>query len=182
MLRIIAGKYRHRLIKIPSSKTTRPTIDRMREANFSSIHFEIENKIFLDLFAGSGANPIEAVSRGALKSIAVEKDHEAFKILKQNVQLLGIENMDLYNMDALDFLERKKGIEVDFIYLDPPFKDVALLNECLEKIAKYKMLEKNGKIIIETLVEANIKIPKNFVIVKSKKYNQKVCHFVYHNN
>ena len=69
MLRIIAGKYRNRLIEQPARKTTRPTIDRVREAIFSSIQFGIEGKTFLDLFSGSGSFCLEALSKHLMKKI-----------------------------------------------------------------------------------------------------------------
>ncbi|PAF55036.1 16S rRNA (guanine(966)-N(2))-methyltransferase RsmD [Mycoplasmopsis agassizii] len=187
MLRIIAGKYRSRKIEAPPYEITRPTGDRMREATFSKIQAKLPGKIFLDLFSGSGANPIEAVSRNAMKAIAVEKNKIAFSILQDNVNKLGINNIDLYHTDALSFLKMKKGIKVDFIYLDPPFKDVELLNQVLETIIEFDFLSKNGMVIIETIENELLKIPDKYVVMNSKRdiktySNSKVMIFLHLNN
>ncbi|OYD26602.1 16S rRNA (guanine966-N2)-methyltransferase [Mycoplasma testudineum] len=180
MLRVIAGKYRGMKLELPNKNTTRPTTDRMKEANFSSLQFFIEGKIFLDLFSGSGSNPIEAVSRGAMKAIAVEKDNFAYKVLLNNIAKVKAENIDTYLMDALIFLKSKKGMQVDVIYLDPPFKDVMLLNQCLKLISENNFLNKTGKILIETHKDATVEIPEKMIIVKDKSYGKKIMLFVQH--
>ena len=88
MLRIIAGKYRSRILEQPPLSITRPTIDRAREALFNIIQNDIENSVVLDCFAGSGAFCFEAVSRGATKAIAIEKNPIAFAIIQKNLEKL----------------------------------------------------------------------------------------------
>ncbi|TNK82019.1 16S rRNA (guanine(966)-N(2))-methyltransferase RsmD [Mycoplasmopsis pullorum] len=177
MLRIISGKYGGRKINQPSEQITRPTTDKVREAVFSSIHFNLEDSIVLDLFSGSGAWSIEAVSRGAMKAIAVEKNRSAFSIIKSNLELLKINNIDLYNEDANRFLDSKKGIEVDFIFMDAPYVEYELINTLLNKIKEYKTLKSNGVIIIETDNPDLISLPKDFIIQKQKKYGK--IHILY---
>ena len=87
MLRVISGKYRHRLLEQPPFEITRPTMDRVREAIMSSLRNNIQGKIVLELYAGSGAMSIETISNGAAKAVVVENSHEAVKIIRKNISL-----------------------------------------------------------------------------------------------
>lgn len=95
-------------------------MDKVREAIFSSIRMQIEGKIALDLFAGSGSMAIESVSNYAMKAVAVEKDKEAIKVIYENINSLQINNIDVFNMNALSFLKSKTGRIFDYIFVDPP--------------------------------------------------------------
>ncbi|ENY69196.1 Hypothetical protein, putative RNA methyltransferase, RsmD family [Metamycoplasma auris 15026] len=178
MLRIISGKYRSRILKQPNKQTTRPTLDRAREAIFSSIQFDIENKEFLDLFSGSGSFCLEALSRGAKKAISVEKDLEAYKIICQNKNNLKENNLEVYNIDALTFLKRNLDKKFDFVYLDPPFVQKKLLVECLDMLTSNSMLKKEGKIIIETDWKDFNYSNNDFLISKVKKYGKICIYFI----
>ena len=134
----------------------------------------------LDLFSGSGAMAIEAVSRGAMKSVCVDNSQEAISIIKDNIKKLSINNIDIHNQDALDFLISKKGTKYDLIFLDPPYKNVDLLNEVLQILSNEFYLSKYGQIIIETQEDnfLNIKIPKKIIIDKVKKYGKTTIIFI----
>ena len=171
MLRIIAGKYRSRVLEQPPLSITRPTIDRAREALFNIIQNDIENSIVLDCFAGSGAFCFEAISRGAAKAIAIEKNPIAFAIIQKNLEKLNINNMEVKNMDSLNYLEHAKNIQFDFIYLDPPYK-LDVLKQCLDLIAKNQLLKKYGKIIIETNIDTTIDTPNELIIIDERIYGK----------
>ena len=171
MLRIIAGKYRSRILEQPPLSITRPTIDRAREALFNIIQNNIENSVVLDCFAGSGAFCFEAVSRGATKAIAIEKNPIAFAIIQKNLEKLNINNMEVKNMDSLNYLEHAKNIQFDFIYLDPPYK-LDILKQCLDLIAKNQLLKKYGKIIIETNIGTTIDTPNELIIIDERIYGK----------
>lgn len=171
MLRIIAGKYRSRILEQPPLSITRPTIDRAREALFNIIQNNIENSVVLDCFAGSGAFCFEAVSRGATKAIAIEKNPIAFAIIQKNLEKLNINNMEVKNMDSLNYLEHAKNIQFDFIYLDPPYK-LDILKQCLDLIAKNQLLKKYGKIIIETNIDTTIDTPNELIIIDERIYGK----------
>ena len=171
MLRIIAGKYRSRILEQPPLSITRPTIDRAREALFNIIQNDIENSVVLDCFAGSGAFCFEAVSRGATKAIAIEKNPIAFAIIQKNLEKLNINNMEVKNMDSLNYLEHAKNIQFDFIYLDPPYK-LDILKQCLDLIAKNQLLKKYGKIIIETNIGTTIDTPNELIINDERIYGK----------
>lgn len=171
MLRIIAGKYRSRILEQPPLSITRPTIDRAREALFNIIQNNIENSVVLDCFAGSGAFCFEAVSRGATKAIAIEKNPIAFAIIQKNLEKLNINNMEVKNMDSLNYLKHAKNIQFDFIYLDPPYK-LDVLKQCLDLIAKNQLLKKYGKIIIETNIDTTLDTPNELIIIDERIYGK----------
>ncbi|WP_374978436.1 16S rRNA (guanine(966)-N(2))-methyltransferase RsmD [Mycoplasma sp. CSL7491-lung] len=171
MLRIISGIYKNRLIQEPDLKITRPTTNKVREAIFSSIQFKIIDKNILDLFSGSGALSIEAVSRGASKAIAIEKNREVYKTLTSNINSLKIKNIRTLNIDANDFLN-KNSDSFDFIFLDAPYNEYQLVNSVLEKIGEKSLLNSNGEIILETNKINEIIIPDKFRIFKQKRYGR----------
>lgn len=124
-MRIIGGEYRGRIIKMPKSMEVRPTQDRVREAIFNVISEKIPGSDVLDLFAGSGAFGIEAISRGAKSVIFVDNNINCIKIIKSNLSILG-EDMgmtQLLKTDAVRAISRfqKEGRKFDIIFLDPPY-------------------------------------------------------------
>ncbi|WP_406617576.1 16S rRNA (guanine(966)-N(2))-methyltransferase RsmD [Mycoplasmopsis adleri] len=180
MLRIISGKYRHRQIDQPNTTNTRPTMDRVREAIFSSIHFQIEGKIVLDLFAGSGSFGIEAISNGAMKSVLVDNNGDAINTIKNNLSKLEIHNAEVFQKNAIDFLTNMTGREFNFIFVDPPYAEYDLLNQSLNLILQNGFLAKYGQIIVETDNPDKIILPKGLTYAKEKKYGQVYVLFIDH--
>ena len=123
-MRIVAGKYRHRLIEYPNNaEYIRPTKDRIREALFSALG-DINGLTVLDLYAGSGAMGIEALSRGASKCVFVDNNQIAYKTVKNNLNNLGIEDYELIFDEDKKALElfKSKGYKFELVILDPPSK------------------------------------------------------------
>ena len=124
-LRVIAGKYKGRILKAPKIASTRPTQGMLREAVFNICQNEIQNAHFLDLFAGSGAMGIEAISRGAAKASLVEKSSPAIVCIQQNKEALGIgSEIELFPMDArkaIEILNKQKAL-FHIVYIDPPYE------------------------------------------------------------
>lgn len=150
-MRIIAGKYRSRLIRSPRAQGVRPTKDRIREALFNIIREYIDGRDVLDLFAGSGAFGIEAISRGANKAVFVDSQRECIKAIESNLNMLevekdrfGIIKMDVFK--AIDMLVNA-GKKFDIILMDPPYyKEIA--KKCLIKLSERDIL--NPRCIIMT--------------------------------
>lgn len=170
MLRVIAGKYGKRQLIQPALEVARPTMDRVKEAIFSMLQFDLKGSIVLDLFSGSGQLAIEAVSREAIKAIAVEKNREAIKIINQNLQDLKIANIAVVQADVIDYLPRLNGTKFDFIFMDPPYKDIELYNKSLALIQSNNLLKGNGLIVLETSNPNQIVIPEGLTIQKQRKY------------
>lgn len=170
MLRVVAGKYRGRQLEQPPLNITRPTMDRVKESIFNMIQFKIEGALVLDLFAGSGSLSIESVSRGAMKSIAVDRSNEAIKIINHNLDSIGINNISVVKADVINYVESMAGTKFDFIFMDPPFADFHIYKKTFEAILKANILKDTGLIILETKNPSKIEIPEGFVVQKQRKY------------
>jgi 16S rRNA (guanine966-N2)-methyltransferase len=124
-IRIIAGEYRGRRIKVPSRPGLRPTPDRVRETLFNWLGQWLDGLACLDLYAGSGALGFEAASRGAARVVMVENDRAAFAALERTRQILPSPSIELHLGDALAYLTGP-GPRFDLVFLDPPFRQNAL--------------------------------------------------------
>jgi len=122
-MRIIAGKFRSRTLAAPAGMATRPTSDRLRETLFNVLAPRIEGAVFLDLYAGSGAVGIEAISRGVASVVFVERAEAALKVLRKNLDGLGIKaGFRIQAGSAGAFLRRvEAGAGFDLVFLDPPY-------------------------------------------------------------
>lgn len=150
MIRIIGGKFRHRILAQPPLNITRPSKDSLKEGIFNAINSEIQNRSFLDLFAGSGAVGIEAYSRGAKNVVLVDDNIEAIKVIKHNLETLNIEDITILFINfnqALKILEEKNK-SFDFIFLDPPYKMI-INKEFILNLKKYNIFKDNSVLIVE---------------------------------
>lgn len=120
-VRIIAGKYRRRLLDVPEAEGLRPTPDRVRETLFNWLGQELHGKACLDLFAGSGALGFEAASREARRVVLVEKSRVVADVLRKNRQLLGANEIDIQAQDALSYLQLCQD-RFDIVFIDPPYQ------------------------------------------------------------
>jgi 16S rRNA (guanine966-N2)-methyltransferase len=119
-MRVIGGEFRSRVLKSVPGMEVRPTPDRMRESLFSMLAPRISGAVFLDLYAGTGAVGIEALSRGAERAIFVEQNQEAVEVIRANLKSLGLENRGKVWQGRAGSVIRK--IEaVDIVFLDPPY-------------------------------------------------------------
>lgn len=149
-MRIIAGKSRGTKLYTLEGKNTRPTLDRVKESLFNIIQNNIHDTIFLDLFSGSGAIGLEALSRGAKKVILCDKSKEACAIIKKNIEKThSSDNIELYNMDFKEVLKNKITETLDIVYLDPPYETDFVI-DALQILLKENLLSENTIIIIET--------------------------------
>ena len=120
-LRIVGGKYRSRVLRVPSRPGLRPTPDRVRETLFNWLGQDLAGLACLDLFAGSGALGFEAASRGAARVVLVEKDRVALAELERSLAALGAAQVSIVAGDAHAFLKRRPA-RFDVVFLDPPFR------------------------------------------------------------
>jgi len=123
MMRVIAGEFRSRCLKTLPGLATRPTPDRLRETLFNVLSPRIDNAVFLDAYAGTGAVGIEALSRGARKAIFIEKNRAAVDVIRDNLASLGLEGRsEVYTGKVSMVLER---VTADIVFLDPPYESRA---------------------------------------------------------
>ncbi len=151
-MRVISGKSRGKKLVSLEGDNTRPTLDRVKEALFNIIQFDIQNAVVLDLFAGTGALGVEALSRGAKEAIFCDKAPEAIKVIKQNVtNTNNLDKSTILNKDYNEILENisKQNKKLDIVFLDPPYK-TNLAVDALQKIINKNILTEDGIVIIET--------------------------------
>ena len=174
-MRIIGGTARGTKLYTLNGENTRPTLDRVKESLFNIIQNEIIDANVLDLFSGSGAIGLEAVSRGARKSILCDKEKQAIEIIRKNVQKTHMEQkVEIYNLDFKKILKEKIKEKQDIIFLDPPYK-TDYIAQALELIYEEQLIDAQSIIIIETDEEE--KIIKNvdnekFEIYDKRKYGR----------
>jgi 16S rRNA (guanine966-N2)-methyltransferase len=145
-VRVVAGEFKGRRLHAPRGARTRPTADRVREALFSMLG-DVSGARVLDLYAGSGALGIEALSRGAESAVFVERDQQALAALRRNLEAVGAD-AEVRRQDVLRFLTRPEGT-FDLVFCDPPYDDApraaAALADALPEIAR-----ENARIVTES--------------------------------
>jgi len=147
-MRVISGKARGVQLKTPDGLQTRPTIDRVKEALFSIIQFDIPTAKVLDLFGGTGQLGIEALSRGAKSAVFVDAQETACRLIKENLRRTRLEqDAKVVRADYMDYLKRSKET-FDIIFLDPPYAEVFLEN-ALKCITEIDILQSGGIIVAE---------------------------------
>jgi 16S rRNA (guanine966-N2)-methyltransferase len=147
--KIISGDLKGRKFHFPDSDGLRPTSGKTRETLFNWLHFDIAGKTVLDLFSGSGALGMEAISRGAKKTFLIEKNIKVFKSLKSNLELIGSTKFELVNKDAIKYLKKLEHDAFDYIFLDPPFSQ-QILPLILNLLSKRELINSNSQIYIES--------------------------------
>ena len=147
-MRVITGKARGVQLKTPEGLQTRPTTDRVKEALFSIINFDIPGAAVLDLFGGTGQLGIEALSRGAKSATFVDAGDAACKLIKENLRRTKLEwEGKVIRSNYMDYLKRCRE-QYDIIFLDPPYAEVFLENS-LKRIAEIDILRSGGIIVAE---------------------------------
>ncbi len=168
-MRVIAGKHKSKALASLEGRYTRPTMDKVKEGIFNSLH-DVSG-IGLDLFAGSGALGIEALSRGMEKVIFVDQNFKAVKVIKSNLNQLDLMSQaEVYKNNADRALKAlaKREIQFDIILLDPPYKK-GLIDEAIERISEFNLLKENGIIVCEFSNHENIQV-EPFQMIKRYHY------------
>lgn len=170
-MRVIAGTRRSLLLKTPDGNVTRPTTDRIKETLFNVLQTDIQDSIFVDLFSGSGAIGIEALSRGAKKAYFIEMNKEAISCIQDNIKFTKFtEQAVVLKQEVVSGLEFIKE-PVDIIFMDPPY-DQLLEKTILDKLSKTNILKEDSMIIVEASLKTEFDYLEElgFVVLKEKKY------------
>lgn len=171
-MRVISGKARGVSLKTPDGMKTRPTADRVKEAMFSIIQFDLPNAKVLDLFAGTGQLGIEALSRGAKSAIFVDCQDSACKLIRENLKKTHFEQESrVIKSDYMSYLKTTSD-RFDIILLDPPYAELFLENS-LKMITEIDILQTNGIIVTERPLkkELSLEFP-GFSRSKDYKYGK----------
>jgi 16S rRNA (guanine966-N2)-methyltransferase len=173
MTRIIAGIHGGRRIQTPKGDGTRPTSDRVREAMFSSLESELggfDGLVVLDLFAGSGALGLEALSRGATSATFVEADARAAAVIKTNVRELGAAG-SVVRMKALAFVEDEAADRYDLVFIDPPYAvGTAVVQDLVRRLSEDSA--KDAVFVVERSTRDPFEWPEGVEAIRSKKYGE----------
>ncbi len=147
-MRIIAGTAKGRRVNSVKNDHTRPTSDRVKEALFNILGYPLNSFKVLDLFAGTGNLGLEALSRGAQKTVFVDLDHECYQVIKKNIADLGFKQKSVVlKKDCLQFI-KDANEEFDIILMDPPY-NISNINEYIYEIFNSKILSEEGVIVVE---------------------------------
>ena len=162
-MRVIAGKFRSRKLRTRRGNELRPTSDRLRETLFNILGAAVSGSVFVDVFAGSGAVGIEALSRGADEVFFIENHRAAAELIRKNLESLGIAaatrviggpRVEILMSEALPGMEMlvKRRVAADFVFLDPPYPEHRAYDDALEFLGAPHLLAPEGRAIIEHLV------------------------------
>ena len=174
-MRIISGQARGRKLKTLEGLDTRPTLDRTREALFNILQQRVRDARVLDLFAGSGALALEALSRGAGSAVLCDQSPAA---CRENIALVRMEDRArLLCCEASQALERLVGEQFDLIFLDPPYHK-GLIDAALAGMIRRNQLAEGGLIVAETAQDEGFDLPEGLTFTDERKYGKSRLHFI----
>ena len=172
-LRIIGGQWRSRKLSFTAIEGLRPTQDRVRETLFNWLMYDVEGVNCLDVFAGSGALGLEALSRGAKHVQFIEKSQTAAKQINQHLMSLNCSRGNVKNVDALQYLSTPADNAFNVIFLDPPFNQDLLL-PCCNLLIQKGYCQNNTFIYVEAEPDVDLsKLPEQWHVVKDKSQSSK---------
>jgi len=179
-MQIIAGSHRHRRIAAPKGQNTRPTSSRLRETLFNIIQNSIEGASFLDLFAGSGAMGLEALSRGAKNVLFVDSSREAIRCIRDNIRNLELEAVSSVRQGAafliLDRLIKEKRT-FDVIYADAPYSATSeISHKLLELIDNTSLLNSGGMLFIEDTAKTHGEDFRTLKLISERRSGHSYLH------
>lgn len=179
-MRVISGMAKGRRLEAPAGMHTRPVTDQIKEALFSIWQMQIYGANFLDVFAGSGGVGIEAMSRGAAKTVFIDNDREAINVINRNISNCKMDAK--YEVCFDDVFSRVKKMEngekFDIIYLDPPYTVDEIIIPSLEAVSSPSLLNEDGLITIRTPREKQMPDELEFVYkARTKIYGISAVHF-----
>lgn len=184
-MRVIAGTAKRLQLKTVKGDNTRPTTDRIKETLFNMLQNDIEGCRFLDLFSGSGAIGIEALSRGAKEAVFVENNKEAINCIKENLIFTKFVNsgivMSYDVMTAISMLEGRNA-KFDIVFMDPPYNK-EIEKEVLDRLKQSEIIDSNTMIIVEASLNTSFSYLRDmgYELFKEKKYKTNKHIFIYKN-
>ena len=171
-MRIIGGDARGRTIVAPEGNTTRPTADKTRESLFNILMRRVPDARVLDLFGGTGALALEAMSRGASSAVICDNNAKAIAAITRNTETVmkGKSGVTVIRADYRQALERLRGKEFDLIFLDPPYAMTDAYEVSTRMIAEEKLLSQDGILLSERVSENSPAYDEHLVLVDTRVY------------
>lgn len=178
-MRIIAGSAKGRRLFAPQGTDTRPTSDKVRESLFSILASRLDDAEVLDLFAGSGALALEALSRGAKSAVVNDQSRSALKVIARNVELTGFgQDCAIMGNDWRTALERLRGRRFSLVFLDPPYRMLDCYSLSAIQMARLDLLTPDALIVMEHRSSDKLELPKMFAVTDERKYGDTTVTFV----
>ena len=181
-MRIISGEARGRTLFAPSGDQTRPTSDKIRGSLFNILNGRVEDAEVLDLFGGTGALALEALSRGAARAVIVDSSRTAIEVIRRNAQNV---LKDALPERALilksDYRSAISGVadrRYDLVFLDPPYRMVEAYGEAIDRLNRAGALYEGAIIVCERRHDAKIAVPEGFEIYDTRNYGETAIDFV----
>lgn len=182
-MRIISGIAKGRKLISPVGKTTRPTLDRVKESMFDILNDKVLNASVLDAFSGTGSLGLEAVSRGAKECVLIDGSKETFSFLFQNVKNLKFDDKcKCYNMDSFETVKKlgENNNKYDIIFIDPPYSK-NMIPKVVETVDSFNMLLKDGIIVTKIDYRENLyEGTDNIRLIDHRKYGKTIICFYRH--
>jgi 16S rRNA (guanine966-N2)-methyltransferase len=182
-MRIIAGKYKGRIVKFPQSDLVRPTTDRNKESIFNYLvnQIDFDGIKVLDIYAGSGSLGLEALSRGAEEVHFVEKDFRVSKMLEENINSLNAkENCKIFRTEAVRFSKMKEHDQYELILADPPFFHFDI-HKVVKNLINNNFLKEDGVLLVERSIQTKEKDEKEFQQENFRKLGDSLI-YIFDNN
>lgn len=181
-MRIISGEARGRKLFAPAGDDTRPTADRIRESLFNIIGTRVYDAHVLDLFGGTGAMALEALSRGAEHAVIVDCAREAIQAIERNAQSVLKDEMSsrvrIIRADYRSAIGSMGGMRFDLVFLDPPYRMVDSYADALKRLKALNAIDGDTVIVVERLRETEVPLPEGFVSYDTRHYGATSVEFV----
>lgn len=177
-MRVIGGKFRGKSLFSPTDKRVRPTTDRIKETLFNVLYSKgASYGSVLDLFSGSGALGIEALSRGAKTAVFVDRSHDSALLTQKNLQKVGADGCEVYRTDYTIALRKLCGRKFDLIFSDPPYA-LGIEPTVIELVEKYELLSDGGILVLEHFKGNSLQIDGERFIIDERLCGQTVLSFL----
>tara|TARA_B100000315_G_scaffold204859_1_gene198418 strand:- start:1389 stop:1949 length:561 start_codon:yes stop_codon:yes gene_type:complete len=182
-MRIVGGRNRGRALKAPKGQATRPTSDRTRESVFNILNSRLadgfQDLTVIDLFAGTGALGLEALSRGAEQAVLVDNDRAAIKFIEENVRELGeVDNVTILKREATNLGPLPSPANpAGLVFLDPPYKQ-GLVEPALISLRDNEWLAEKSLCIVEMDAKESFEPPDKFSVIDQRKYGKAAIHIL----
>ncbi len=180
-MRIIAGEARGRKLYAPGGEDTRPTADRIRESVFGILGVRVLGARVLDLFAGTGALALEALSRGADRATLVDRDFKAISCIHRNAEAVlgaqGLARAEIIRADYRRAIERMQG-SFDLVFLDPPYRMEAAYGDALARLRARGLLSPGATVVLERAEARNTPLPEGFAVRDGRLYGETRVEFI----
>ena len=185
-MRIISGEARGRTLFAPAGDQTRPTSDKIRGSLFNILNGRVEDAEVLDLFGGTGALALEALSRGAARAVIVDSSRAAIEVIRRNagnvLKDALAERALILKTDYRSAISALNGRRFDLVFLDPPYRMLDAYPDAIERLWKAGALSEGAVIVAERRQDAVIRVPEDFEIYDTRHYGETSIDFVRQRN